>query len=108
MPYYNLENQKEKEIAPGFAAKFVHSEKMTLSYMVIKAGSSVPDHSHPNEQITNIIEGEFEFRMDGELKLMRAGHVVVIPPNVPHSGTAITDCIAIDVFTPVREDFKRL
>lgn len=108
MAFHNLNNQEEKELAPGFAAKFVHSEKMTIPYITIQAGASVPDHNHFNEQITTIIEGEFEFKIYGKKKLMRAGDVVVIPPNVSHSGKSITDCIAIDSFTPVREDFKKL
>ncbi|MCE7736150.1 MAG: cupin domain-containing protein [Candidatus Heimdallarchaeota archaeon] len=73
MPYHNLNNQEEKELAPGFAAKFIHSDKMTISYITIKAGASVPDHNHFHEQITTIIEGEFEFNINGEMKLMSAG-----------------------------------
>jgi quercetin dioxygenase-like cupin family protein len=31
--------------------------------------------------------------------------VLVIPPNIPHSALAIEDSIAIDVFSPIRQDW---
>ena len=35
-----------------------------------------------------------------------AGQVFVIPPDVPHSGRALTRCRVLDVFAPVREDYR--
>ncbi len=55
-----LNSIDEKEIVPGFFARFVHSENMTIVYWNIKAGSSLPAHSHPHEQISSMIKGEFE------------------------------------------------
>jgi len=106
MAYIDLLDLEEKELVPGFHAKFVHSENMTLAYWRIEAGSSLPDHSHPCEQVANVIEGEFELVVEGEAKRRTPGQVAVIPGNVPHHGTAITDCRLIDVFYPVREDYK--
>ena len=57
----DLKNINSKEMVPGFHAKFIHSENMTLAYWDIKAGSSLPEHSHINEQVLNLLEGEFEF-----------------------------------------------
>ena len=37
---------------------------------------------------------------------MKSGKVMVLAPNVPHSGKALTDVNVIDVFHPVREDFR--
>jgi hypothetical protein len=31
---------------------------------------------------------------------------MVLAPNVVHSGKAVTDCRVVDVFHPVREDFR--
>ncbi len=103
-----LENQKHKEIAKGFFAKFIHSEKMTMAYLNVVAKASVPEHKHENEQITSVISGRFKFTIAGEEYIMEAGDVVVIPPNVLHGGVALTDCFIIDTFTPVREDLKRM
>jgi unsaturated pyranuronate lyase len=105
MDKIDLTNIDEKEIIPGFFVRFVHSENMTIAYWNIKAGSSLPTHSHHHEQITSIIEGEFELTVDGTPHLLKPNNVFVIPSGVPHSGKAISDCKIIDTFYPVREDY---
>ncbi len=102
----DLNKVNAKEILPGFRVKVIHSEHMTLTYWDIKAGSSLPEHSHPHEQVTNIIEGELELIVDGESNILIPNSVVVIPSNATHSGKAITDCKVIDVFYPIREDYR--
>ena len=52
------------------------------------------------------MEGEFELTVGGESRVIKAGDVVVIPGNTPHSGKAVTDCRILDVFHPVRDDYK--
>ena len=107
MPFIDLDSVESKELLPGFTAKMIHSEKMTLAYWDIKAGSELPEHTHPHEQVAaQVISGEFELTLEGETKIMKAGDVAVIASNVPHSGRAITDCQLLDVFSPVREEYK--
>jgi quercetin dioxygenase-like cupin family protein len=106
MPKIDLDTIQEKEIVPGYHAKMVHSDNMTLAYWRIEAGSALPQHSHVHEQVTNLLEGEFELVVAGETMALTPGKVVVIGSNVPHSGKAITDCRILDVFQPVREDYR--
>lgn len=100
-----LDAVKSQEIVPGYQAKFVHSDSMTIAYWDIKAGNCLPSHSHMHEQIMTLLDGEFELTVAGEPHHMVAGDVVVIESNVEHSGRSITDCRAMDVFSPVREDY---
>jgi quercetin dioxygenase-like cupin family protein len=106
MKIKNLADIKEKEIVPGFHGKFVHSENMTIAYWHIDARSILPEHTHIHEQIVNLLEGTLELTVKDETKTLTAGHVVVIPSNVPHSGKAVTTCTVIDVFSPAREDYQ--
>jgi quercetin dioxygenase-like cupin family protein len=95
------------EITRGFTAQMFHTETMTLAYVDVEAGAELPEHSHLHEQVSNMLEGEFEFILGGERMLLRAGDCLVIPSNVPHSGRAFTHCRILDVFQPVREDFRK-
>lgn len=103
MPFLNLSDIKPKEIIEGYRARIINGDKMTVVYWEVKAGSPLPEHSHPQEQISNMLDGKYELTVDGEAKVMEPGDVALIPSNVSHSGKAITDCIIIDLFHPIRE-----
>jgi quercetin dioxygenase-like cupin family protein len=101
-----LSELERKEPLPGARALFVHSDSMTLAHWEFEAGVLLPEHSHPHEQITNVLDGVFELTIEGQPHRLEAGMVAVIPPNASHSGKAIADCRLFDVFYPVREDFR--
>ena len=97
-----------KEIAPGFFSKLIHTANNTINFIEVAAGNSVPDHAHIHEQLSFVIQGQFQLTINGEVQVLDASMFAVIPSNVRHSGLAITDCKLIDVFSPVREDYKAL
>ena len=106
MPFIELSDIEEREIVPGFHGKFVHSENLTTSFWRIEAGAELPKHSHPHEQVSVVTSGKFEMTLDGEKRQLEPGMVAEIPSNIPHSGKALTDCTIMDVFYPIREDYK--
>ena len=67
----------------------------------------MPRHQHPNEQITNVLAGRLRFVLEDEEQIVGAGATVLIPPDVPHEVEALEDSIALDVFSPVRDDWVR-
>ncbi len=107
MAFVNLKDIEEKELIPGFHVRFVHSQNMTFAYWRIDAGAALPNHAHPHEQVANVSEGEFELTIDGVATILKPGQVAVIPGGVPHCGRAVSACKIIDVFYPVREDYKK-
>lgn len=84
-----------------------HTETMTVARILLAAGALVPRHEHPNEQITNVVEGRLRFVIGDEERVVGAGATVLIPANVPHEVEALVDSVALDVFAPVREDWVR-
>ena len=101
-----LTDIETKEIMPGFHGKMIHGETMTLAYWEVEEGATVPEHSHKNEQIMQVLEGTFEFTVNGLTKLYKPNDLVIIPPFAPHSGKALTPCKLMDIFSPVREEYK--
>lgn len=102
----NLSNITSKEIMPGYHGKLVHSEKMSLAFWTVEEGAIVPEHSHMNEQIMQVLEGRFEFTLNGNTKVYEVNDIVIIPPHSPHSGKALTPCKLMDAFSPAREEYK--
>ncbi len=95
-----------KEIIPGFTAQFIHTSSQTLSLVEVKKGTVLPEHSHPHEQISQVLDGSFELTINGVTKVCKQGDISIMKSNVKHSGMAITNCKILDIFTPVREDYK--
>ncbi len=106
MAFLKPEDMNYRELFPGCRARLVHTEKMTISQVILDAGAVVPEHTHEHEQVSNVIQGKFEFTIGGKTHILEPGQIAVIPSNVPHVGKALTDCYIIDVFSPVREDYK--
>lgn len=97
---------ERRELVPGGYVGFVHTESMTLAYWDFDPDVLVPEHGHAHEQVTNVIEGVFDLTLEGDTMRLEAGSTVVIPPNAVHYGRSVTKCRVIDVFHPVREDYR--
>ncbi len=108
MPFIDFQAKKPTSIFPGVHSAMEHSDHITYGYVLLEKSVKVPVHSHPNEQWTFVLEGELEFTLENETKTMQPGMGVLVPANALHAAHAITECKLIDVFTPVREDYKAL
>ena len=106
MKHVELQNLEPREIMPGFHGRLVHSDNMTFVHWHIDADAPLPEHSHMHEQVVNVITGEFELTVNGENSIIVPREVACVHSNAKHSGKAITDCYIIDVFYPVREDYR--
>ena len=103
---FNLETVPVREVMPGFRGQFVHSASMTFAYWTIENGAVLPAHSHLHEQVVNMLDGDLELVVDGTAHRLAKGDVFVIPGHAVHSGRALADCRVLDVFSPVREDYR--
>ncbi|MEW2922896.1 cupin domain-containing protein [Muricauda sp. ANG21] len=102
----NLSQIKSKEIMPGYHGKMVHAKTMSWVFWDVDQDAEVPEHSHVHEQIMHVVEGTFEFTLDGKTDTYHPGDVVIIPSNTAHSGKALTKCKLMDIFSPVREEYR--
>lgn len=108
MSLVELHNTNTIELAKGVTAQVVHTANLSVAHVTLLKDSVVPQHSHHQEQIVNVIDGELELIVDGKPTVLTRGKALVLPPMVPHSARAITQVYVIDVFHPAREDFKAM
>ena len=107
MKLYSWNQVTEEPLNPMATRQMIHGVSITIARLRTRKGSIVPTHSHVNEQITTMEKGAMLFVTPTEKIVVRAGESLVIPPNVPHSVESLDDCVAVDIFSPVREDWVR-
>ena len=94
-----------ENLNPLLQRQFVVGQEIMLARVILKKGCIVPEHSHPNEQLTYIVEGALKFWIDGKVLVVRAGETLCIPSNMPHKAEAVEDTVDLDVFAPPRADW---
>ena len=107
MNTYNWSEIPVEQMNPQVTRQVIHGSSITIARIGIAQGGSVPTHEHINEQVMNIISGRLKVIVDGVEMVLQGGQSLVIAPNIPHSVEALEDTVAVDVFSPAREDWIR-
>ena len=106
--HFRWDDMPKEQVTDQISRRIITGDRMMLAHVYLDKGSIVPKHAHENEQLTYILDGALRFRI-GEDQLeeviVRAGEVLVIPSNVPHSAEALEDTLDVDVFCPPRQDW---
>ncbi len=68
-------------------------------------GALVPEHQHESEQFSQILSGQLKFVFRDCEIVVQGGEVLYIPSGVPHAAEALSDTVAVDVFSPIRKDW---
>ena len=97
-----------KQLMEGITGHYVHGENISFGLVEIEAGTIMPLHQHVHEQVTYILEGQLDMDIGGVVYSLTPGCYHVIPSDVWHGAYAKTTCKLIDVFNPVREEYKTL
>jgi quercetin dioxygenase-like cupin family protein len=95
------------ELAPGVRMQPLFGDGAMLNLLEFEPGATVAPHSHPHEQLGLVLEGELLLTIAGvEHRLVPDG-AYDIPGGVEHAASAGPEgCRVLDVFQPVREDYR--
>src|SRR5579871_2065761 len=107
MNTYNWSAIPVEQMTPQVTRQVIHGSSITIARIGLARGGMVPTHAHVNEQLLNMISGRLKVVIDGSEMVLEGGQTLVIPPNIPHSVEALEDTVAVDVFSPRREDWIR-
>jgi quercetin dioxygenase-like cupin family protein len=107
MPFFTVSELPGTDMLPGILRRAVYLDNVMITFFEFEPGSVVPEHDHPHEQISYVVQGAMEFRLGDETRVLRAGEGVCCPPGVPHGAVILDEpTVALDAWHPVREDYK--
>jgi quercetin dioxygenase-like cupin family protein len=103
--FINVEDIRSKEISTGIRIQVASGERLMLSFVEISEGANMPIHSHSHEQAGIVLDGEIEFTISMETRILKSGQSYLIPANVPHGVKPVCRARVLDIFSPPREDY---
>ncbi len=96
------------EVLKGIRIKtLVHGKETLLTEFVLNKGSALPEHSHVYEQTGYLVKGKMVLYIGGSFRTVTPGDSWCIPSNVLHKADILEDSVAVEVFSPLREEYKK-
>ncbi len=83
----------------------VYGDNSLLTRFHLKKGCELPLHCHPQEQTGFMVSGKMKLIIGEDTFLAEPGDTWSIKGNVEHQAHILEDSVAIEVFSPVREDY---
>ena len=104
--FYKRNTEGYKQVLDGIGLKtLVYGDKTLLTEFQLKEGSLLPKHAHPHEQTGYLVSGRIRLFIGEETFEVDPGDTWCVPGNVEHQAEILADSVAIEVFSPVREDY---
>jgi quercetin dioxygenase-like cupin family protein len=83
----------------------VHGDKTLMTEFVLRKGAVLPRHTHPHEQTGYLVRGRIRVFIGTEAYEACPGDCWCIPGGVEHGTDTLDDSVAIEVLSPVRDDY---
>ncbi len=106
MGLINISELEVVERLPGWRGRFFHSAEMTFAHYEFACGASIHEHSHAQEEVYQVIEGELRITIAGVVSTLRPGTIAIVPAEVRHSVEALSDGRVLIVDCPRRPEFE--
>jgi quercetin dioxygenase-like cupin family protein len=74
----------------------------------LAAGTVAGRHSHPGEELIYVLQGTFEYEVDGKLVTLTAGDVLFIPAGTVHAARNVGPGTASELATYIVEKGRPL
>lgn len=107
MGFFTVSELLATEMMPGVLRRVVYLEHTMVTFFEFAPGSVLPEHAHPNEQITYVVRGAMEFTLGDQTRILRAGNGVCVPSGTSHKAVVLNEpTFVLDAWYPPREDYR--
>jgi quercetin dioxygenase-like cupin family protein len=104
--FYKRNTEGYREVLDGIKLKtLVYGDKTLFTEFQLKTGRQLPRHAHPQEQTGYLVSGRIRLTIGEETFEVEPGDSWCVPGNEEHQAEILADSVAIEVFSPVREDY---
>jgi quercetin dioxygenase-like cupin family protein len=104
--FYKVNESGYKQVLPGIRLKtLVYGENTLFSEFRMEANSVLSEHSHYHEQTGYLVKGRIKLTIGQQTFEAGPGDSWCIPGNTDHSAEILENSLAIEVFSPLREDY---
>lgn len=101
-----IDGVESTEPFPGLTRKVLaFNENLMLTEHTMEKGSEFPRHSHPHDQLAYLISGHIRVMCGDTVFEAKAGDSFVLRGGIEHQVWALEESVALDVFTPLRDDY---
>lgn len=90
-----------EEIEKGLTVKTLSAGRVQIRHLVFEPGTLIPDHRHPEEVVTMVIEGTMEMTVGAETRTVTAGDVFRVPSKTGHSGQVFLERVVAVSWSPI-------
>ena len=74
----------------GIVSKqIIKKENGNITLFAFDKDESLTEHTSPYEAVVYMVEGEMEIKIGGKPYNVKAGELIIMPPNVPHGLRAV-------------------
>jgi quercetin dioxygenase-like cupin family protein len=107
MKVFDLNSIQPQAVNELYQRTIAQGEKLTVARLVVRKGATTRTHKHPHEEVVVVLQGKWAFHLPDSDVTLQPNQVLTIPPGVEHSSEVLEDVVALDICTPVREDWIR-
>jgi quercetin dioxygenase-like cupin family protein len=83
----------------------VYGAKTLMTEFLLEKGRVLPRHAHPHEQTGYLVKGQIRISIGADEYDVHAGDSWCVPGGVEHGAAVMEDAVAVEVFSPVREEY---
>ncbi len=95
-----------RDSLPGIRQKtLAFGDKTLMVEFRLQKGAVLPKHKHPHEQAGYLVSGQLDLTIGNKTRRLGPGDSWCVPGDTEHGAKAMQDSVAVEVFSPVREDY---
>ncbi len=95
-----------REVCEGIQMKtLVYGHRTLMAEFRLAEGADLPVHQHDHEQTGYLVSGRIDLIINDTVHEVYPGDSWCIPGKMAHSARAHENSVAVEVFSPVREEY---